>query len=498
VSRDLSRRAVLGGAVAGLVSACSSSSPKVSTPPSATRTPSPPPSPAAELDSLLDGQVLRAGTPTYASAVRLYDPRYDGKSLPDLIARVASTEDVAACVRWATQTGTPLHVRAGGHSYGGWSSGPGLVVDLRGLSSVTVTGSTARVGAGALLAPVYAALGRQRKAIAAGSCPTVGLSGLTLGGGVGVLTRAYGLTCDSVQRARVVTADGRTQTADPDLMWALKGGGGSFGIVTEWELELQPAPTVETFYLAWPLDRAEQVLDAWQHWAPGADHRLWSTCKLLVSSDRQRVLVAGTWIGPPKDLGGQVAPFVRAAGKPASRFVKARGYQDAMLFEAGCSGLTATSCVTSALRPPKRQPFAASSLVLTSSIDDVGKVAAAARRASAVPGLAEGGISFDALGGAVRDVAPSATAFPWRSALATVQITATWDRGEPAPFDDYVQSVRRDLLPLLGNHAYSNYADASIADYGTAYWGANYPRLQEVKRAVDPANLFSWPQSVQP
>jgi FAD/FMN-containing dehydrogenase len=301
-----------------------------------------------------------------------------------------------------------------------------------------------------------------------------------------------------VRGATVVTADGRIRAADPDLLWALKGGGGSFGIVTSWDLAVQPAPKVETFFLAWPLDQAEQVLDAWQHWAPTADKRLWSTCKLLVTPKRQRVVVAGTWIGPPKELFAQVTPFLRAAGKPTSKSVRTLSYEDAMLLEAGCSGLTAESCVTSALRPPKRQPFAATSLMLSTAVTDLSAVADAARRAASLPGLSEGGISFDALGGAVRDVAPDATAFPWRSALATVQVTATWDRGGPAPFDDYVRSVRRDLLPLLGTGAYSNYADASLQDYGKAYWGGNYARLQQVKRSVDPHDLFSWPQSVKP
>ena len=494
MSSGLSRRSALGVGLTALVAACSPSKP--SAPAVAPPSPSRSPASLGALQARLDGYLVRPTDRGYAFATRVYSPRFDGTSHPLGVAQVVSQRDVAECVRWATETGTPLHVRAGGHSYGGWSSGPGLVVDLRKLDTVRVSGSAARVGAGVRLAPLYAELARRGQALAAGSCPTVGLSGMTLGGGVGVLTRAYGLTCDAVTGATVVTADGQLRRADPDLLWALKGGGGSFGVVTAWDLELRPAPRVATFYLAWTLDHAEEVLDAWQRWAPSADKRLWSTCKLLVSPDRPRVVVAGTWIGPPKDLGTHVTPFLRATGEPASKFVVTRGYADAMLFEAGCSGMTTTSCVTAAQRAPKRKPFAATSLIQTSLLSDVDAVASAAWRAAAVPGLAEGGLSFYALGGAVSDGAPSA--FPWRDALATVQVTATWARGGPEPHDAYVRSVRRDLLPLLGNHAYSNYADPSIEDYGTAYWGASYPRLQEIKRSVDPGNLFSWPQSVQP
>ena len=485
------RRAVLGGALASLASACSGGK---ATGPS----PSPRPSPLGSLEQRLSGRVLRPGSPGYEAAVRLYNPRYDGATHPSAVAQVASAQDAAACVRWATETGTPLRVRAGGHSYGGWSSGPGLVIDLRALSRVRVSGRTAQVGGGALLAHVYGSLASQGVALAAGSCPTVGLSGLALGGGVGALTRAFGLTCDAVRGATVVTADGRVRQADEDLLWALTGGGGSFGVVTSWDLSLEAAPAVVTFYLSWSLDRGEEVLDAWQHWAPTADRRLWSTCKLLVSRDRQRALVAGTWIGPASSLEAHLVPLLRRLPTPTMRSVRTRSYADAMLFEAGCAGLSITSCISSALKPPKRQAFSATSLILLGTLHDVDTAAKAARRAADVPGLSEGGLSFDALGGAVADVEPAATAFPWRHALATVQVTTTWDSGPATPYDAYVRGVRTQLAPLPGAGAYSNYADPSLSDYGSAYWGDNYPRLQQIKRSADPHDVFSWPQSVRP
>jgi hypothetical protein len=117
-----------------------------------------------------------------------------------------------------------------------------------------------------------------------------------------------------------------------------------------------------------------------------------------------------------------------------------------------------------------------------------------------VPGLVEGGVSFDAFGGAIAEVAGEATAFPWRSALADVQYTATWpyaDAGrDPAPYDDFVQSERRALQPWLGTSAYANYADRTLTDYATAYWGANLPRLSTVKKRYDPYDVFAFPQSV--
>ena len=484
---------MLGAGLLGLAAACTSGSPS----PSPTGTPTPRPTPLGRLEQRIEGKVLRPGSAAYKRAARLYDPRYDGMAHPIAVAQVQSAEDVAACVRWATEASTPLHVRAGGHSYGGWSSGPGLVVDLRGLDDVQVSGSTATIGGGALLAPVYGGVAAHGMALAAGSCPTVGLSGLTLGGGVGVLSRAYGLTCDAVRGATVVTADGELQQAGPDLLWALRGGGGSFGVVTSWEMALRPAPKVVTFFLGWGLAQGPEVLAAWQEWMRHADRRLWSTCKLL-SGKRSRALVAGTWIGPPNELFAQLAPLLRGLPKPPVRSAKTLTYADAMLFEAGCGGVKTTACVKAALAPPLRQAFTATSLVLQAPLTEVDAAVSAARRAATVKGLVEGGLSFDALGGAVADVAPAASAFPWRTALATVQVTATWQTGRAKEFDAYVRGVRTQLAPHLGPAAYSNYADAAITDYTSAYWGANYPRLQQLKRELDPQDVFSWPQSVRP
>jgi FAD/FMN-containing dehydrogenase len=446
------------------------------------------------LERRLTGRVLRPGSPGYASAARLYNPRYDGQQGPAALAQVATTKDVEECVRWATETGTPLRVRAGGHSYGGWSSGTGLVVDLRALSRVSVDGARARIGAGALLAHVYGSLAAQGKSLAAGSCPTVGFSGLALGGGVGVLTRAYGLTCDAVRGATVVTADGRARQADEDLLWALRGGGGSFGAVTEWEVSLRPAPTVVTFYLGWDLDHGADVLTAWEPWMHGADRRLWSTCKLL-SGQRSRALVAGTWTGPASGLDGRLAPLLTGLPAPTARTRRTRSYGDAMLFEAGCAGLTTRSCLSSGIE--ERQPFAATSLVLQGPLGATESFQRGAERAARVPGLVEGGFSFDALGGAVADLAPDATAFPWRHARATVQITAAWDGGSASPYKGYVRELRDEQADEPGAGAYSNYADASIKDYGTAYWGDNYPRLQQVKRRFDPDGVFDFPQAIR-
>ncbi|MDQ6849489.1 MAG: FAD-binding protein [Actinomycetota bacterium] len=460
--------------------------------------------------------MLLPAAAAYPAAARLYNPRFDAQVHPAAIALCASAADVTACVRFAAAGGAPLRLRAGGHSYGGWSTGEGLIADVSHLSTVSVDTASglARIGAGARLVDVYTALGARGVAIAAGSCPTVGITGLTLGGGIGVLARAFGLTCDALRSVQIVTADGRLRevdaTADPDLFWALRGGGGgSFGAVTALTMAVRPAPNVQTFFLDWDLQHGESVLGAWQGWMSNADNRLWSTCKLLADPGRgaQHARVAGTWIGPARDLPAQLSALrSRINAPPASASGQSLDYTHAMLLEAGCSRQTAEQCVVDALSPAKRQPFAATSAILAHALPAEGITAAVqgARAGLEVANMVEGGVSFDALGGAVAAVSPGATAFVHRPALASMQYAATWaSMSGPAgpvstaPFDAYVRSQRSAMARWTGPGAYANYADPQIRDYGTAYWGANYPRLQAVKKHYDPHNLFTFPQAVR-
>ncbi|WP_167587281.1 FAD-dependent oxidoreductase [Kineococcus rubinsiae] len=501
-------RAAAGAALATALAACGPARPGATPPPTTPPpTTTPPTTPPPSLDALarqVSGGVAVPGRAGYDADRLLYNPRFAGSAAPQGIAACRSAEDVAACVRFAAASGTPLHVRAGGHSYAGASSGGGLVVDLAPMAAVEVDAAagTARIGAGALLADVYARLGAAGVAVGAGSCPTVGFSGLALGGGVGVLARTTGLTCDQVVAADVVTADGRRRTvdagADPDLFWALRGGGPGLAVVTSWTVRTTPAPDVTVFALRWGFEQAAAVLAAWQEWAPAAPRELWSTCKLLVGPGGAKVQVSGAWTGTGA-LDGPLRGLLAALPAPVARSRRALGYAAAMAWEAGCSGLDAPACTARALDAGHRQPFAATSSMLREPLPAAGidaLVAAVAAVGEAPPaGLVEAGASFDALGGAVADVAADATAFPWRSALATVQHTATWSGAgrAAAAFDEAVASTRTALAPWTGTAAYVNYADRGLPDLATACWGDNLPRLSAVRRAVDPDGVLASP-----
>ncbi|MEZ0166657.1 FAD-binding oxidoreductase [Kineococcus sp. LSe6-4] len=474
--------------------------------------PSPTTSPTAPAWSSLrvsGGVSLRRGNgydDGFDASRLLYNPRFS--PAPQAVAHCRDADDVAACVRFAADQGAGLRLRNGGHSYGGWSAGEGLVADLSPMAAVEVDAGarTARTGAGARLIDVYSAVGSAGFAVGSGSCPTVGISGLTLGGGVGVLARSFGLTCDQVVAVDVVTADGRARTvgadsddaADVDLFWALRGGGAGIAAVTSWTVALRPAPPVAVFYARWPLAAGADVLGAWQRWQADAPRELWSTCKLLRNpADGDRVQVSGTWTGSGEpDLSGLLADLPA----PAARSARRLPYAAAMAYEAGCSGLDADACTDRALDAEHRQPFAATSSMLPQTLPQAGLDAAqaAVQQITLPTGAVEAGTSFDALGGAVADVAPDATAFPWRTALATVQHTATWTgEGDAAAFDAVVAGTREALRPWTGGAAYVNYADPGLPDRAQACWGPNRARLEQVAAAVDPEGLFASPGGVR-
>ena len=236
-------------------------------------------------------------------------------------ARVA---DVQNAVRWARQQGIPLRARSGGHSYEGWSVvDGGLVIDVGGLTDIAV--DTARgeavVGAGVRLRDLYRRLADYGVAIPAGTCPGVGIAGLTLGGGIGFLSRQYGLTCDNLLAVELVGAQGdvlrASEEENPDLFWALRGGGGgNFGIATAFTFRVHRIGEVAVFEMTWPWDDVAEVLDAWQRWAPFADDRL--TVGFAVPDPGAGVVIAsGQFTGSRTELHTLIEPLLRA-GTPGA------------------------------------------------------------------------------------------------------------------------------------------------------------------------------------
>jgi FAD/FMN-containing dehydrogenase len=343
------------------------------------------------------------------------------------------------------------------------------------------------------------------------SCPTVGIAGLALGGGVGVLSRLYGLTCDNMTEVQIVTADGSTldcdRTHNSDLYWACRGGGGgNFGVATSFTFRTHHLTELCVFYLSWPWSRAARVVGAWQSWAPHAPDALWSTLHLSGAFGGQPVLsVSGTYAGAQADLVAHLDDLSHRAGaKPSLTSVSLQPYLDAMLLEAGCSTIPLRSCHTGPGGQLSRVPAFAKSDFFTKPLSRRGirALLSGVEKLSVIRGAEDGGgsIAFDALGGAVNRVHPAATAFVHRDALFLAQYYTSWKwpgtRSGVASQHRWLRSYYNSLHPHASGQAYQNYIDPDLTDWQQAYYGANYPRLTQVKSKYDPANLFSFPQSI--
>jgi FAD/FMN-containing dehydrogenase len=518
-----SRRAFLGALGASALAGCggavarrstTASEPTLTTTSSSsTVTAAGPPTAAqwAALRRSLSGDLVLPEQPAYDTARLVYDLRYE-EATPAAIAYAASPVDVQRLVDFARVHALAPIPRCGGHSYAGYSTGSGLIVDVGAMNTVTLAGSRARVGAGTRLVDLYSALAAGGVLVPGGSCPTVGISGLALGGGVGVLGRRYGLTTDVLESLQVVTADARLlradQASEADLYWASRGGGGrNFGIVTSLEFATAPIPPLALFTLEYEWAAAGELLDAWAHWIDGAPDELWSNCLLLSAGPSGLIArTTGVYTGEVAALSDLLVQLRNAVGSaPTTDFVGADTYLHTMLVEAGCAELTLAQCHLSAPGAAgtlARSAFAAKSEYFAAPPPPAAIAAitgALERFQSELPGLG-GGLAFDGYGGAINAVPADATAFVHRSALCQLQLSASWGAGASSSTTDAVAAwlaqTAAALAPFTNGEAYQNYIDPTLADWQQAYYGANLPRLQRVKLAYDPDDSFSFAQSI--
>ena len=360
---------------------------------------------------------------------------------PRRVVECGTPEQVATALR----AGGELAIRSGGHCFAGRSSTSGTLIDVGPLDHVRLEGERATIGAGARLGAIYDALAEHGRTIVAGCGPTVGIAGLTLGGGIGVLGRLYGLTCDRLVSAQVVLADGRIVHTDdhPDLLWALKGaGGGRFGVVTELTFETIPAPRTTVFDVVVP--RTAAVVADWQAWAPFAPDEL--AASLLVLDDHAHVF--GAYAGPREE---------------ATRLLErldGDGTLEELEFRAAKQWLADNGPDDGRERPFSRSGF------FTQPI---------------APPL-DCKLDFMPLGGAFNRVAPDATAYPHRDALFCLHVEAA----EEGTVDRIM-----DALPSVG--VYPNFPEPGRPVWDPAYHRGNRERLLALRDAYDPDGLLSPP-----
>jgi FAD/FMN-containing dehydrogenase len=441
------------------------------------------------LRSQLRGDVLTPACPEYDTARRLWNGMIDRR--PSAIVRCANADDVAAAVRFAVSEELYPAIRAGGHNVAGFASvDAGLVIDVSPMKRITVdpVARTATVETGVTWAEFDAATQAYGLATTGGVNSTTGVAGLTLGGGVGWLMGRCGLTCDNTLSYSLVTADGELVAAGPDehpdLFWALKGGGGNFGVATSIVYRLHPVSAVISGMLLYPFTQARKVLLNYRDFVTSdLPDELTVFAVALTGPDGTRLIaVIPAYSGPNLEDGERLLAPLRAFGTPISDLVTRMTYTEMQrLFDAGAPHGVRSYWKSTFLRS---LPDAA--------IDMFVRCAAARPSARTV-------VKLEHAHGAVTRVAPDATAFPARECAFNLVVLSLWgDAQDDAPNIAWTRDFYASMQPWSAALAYVNaLGDDDGARVREAY-GDNYARLRLVKTKYDPANRFRRNQNIQP
>jgi FAD/FMN-containing dehydrogenase len=455
------------------------------------------------LGSSLDGRLLFPGEAGF-TANRLPWNLAAADRLPEAVALVDSTFDVQRCVDWARDEGIPAVARCGGHSYAGYSTTSGLLVDLRNLDHISVDGDgVATIGAGSLLGEIDTRLNASGMVLPSGRCAGVGIAGLVLGGGFGFNARKFGLTSDNLIDTELVIADGDLrlvdERSDRDLFWALRGGGGgNFGINVSFRFQTYQTPRVSVYRLAWAPQDAGAAWSAVQKISEAAPHEFSLRLGISIGEDgplpgatNKGISALGQYLGPVDELRDLLAPAI-AAATPASLAMKKR---DDIVEVLALSGGTAFLG-----EAPPPMAFLDKSAYLPQGLSDP-LIEALVEWMDEFPSDSrEGDFTLFSWGGAINEVPEAETAFAHRTAAFVAEGCASWHPGDPASVVAATKEWQARLFEMLSpgfdGSAYQNFMDPTQVDWQRAYYGNNLERLIEVKSSVDPENFFSFPQSI--
>ena len=445
---------------------------------------------ADDLAGQISGSVLRPDDPGYDAARAIYNGLIDHK--PALIVRSRSTQDVVAALALARRAGLEVSVRGGGHNVAGRAvTDGGVMIDLAEMKGISVDpdGATARAEGGLTWAELNAATGEHGLAVTGGLISTTGVAGYTLGGGLGWLMAKHGLASDNLVGVELVTADGEVLHVDdeshPDLFWAVRGGGGNFGVATSFTFRLHPQQTIVGGLIAHPLDAAPELLRFYRDAVADASNDLSVFAGLVHAPDGSGMKLAALIVfhtGDASAADRDLEPF-KTWGSP-------------LVVEVGQMPYPVMNTLVDAGYPAGSLNYWLSSFTrgLTDDLIDT-----AVEQFSKVPSPMTA-ILFEHFHGAVTRIDPTATAVPHRDEGWNLLMTSVWT--EPTDTDANVAWTRETfaaLQPQLAAGRWLNYlGDDQGNDAVRAAYGANYDRLVEVKRRYDPDNVFHLNQNIVP
>jgi FAD/FMN-containing dehydrogenase len=450
--------------------------------------------PIAALKAALDPKMDMVLIPVTKTS-RQYDISFGKRTqlTPRVRVVAASAAAVSTTILWAANNGVGFAVRSGGHSYEGFSQSPDLVIDVRGMKAIKLSGDrkSVAIGSGSSLGSVYDALASSHLAIPAGSCFPVGVAGHSLGGGFGLLGRPFGLACDSILSMEAVDASGKILTAseqeNTDLFWALRGGGnGNFGVVTNFNFRTSSVNMVAKFAITWtkPVVQAVKIVQAWQQWLENVPSSITGTLHLTKAKGGLiQVHMAGLSVRSESSVKVELKRLQSLAGAANVSTTTMTFHQAATIFDG-------------------REPNPDSVLMKAKS-DYVTEPMTGQGILTLLNGLmkAPGEIAVlcDTYGGAINRIAADATAFVHRANTRYVmQYYMQWDNAGATDANiAMMRTLYASMRPFVSGGCYVNYCDLDLGDgYAKAYWGDNLPRLMKIKAEVDPKNIFKHAQSV--
>ena len=437
------------------------------------------------LAKIIDGEVLLAGDPGYDAARAVWNAMVDRR--PRLIVRCRSVADVRAAVRAARDLNLEIGVRCGGHSVLGQGvPDDGLMIDLTPMGTVRVdpTQRRARVQGGALLGALDRASQRYGLATTAGNVSHTGVGGLTLGGGMGWLARQYGLSCDNVVAFEMVTAAGdvvhASQTENADLYWGLRGGGGNFGVVTEFEFRLHEVGSGALITeLSFPIERAGSVLRTWRDLSAEAPRQATFTASL--AGDQNVVTVGFVCVGPAAD--SRLLPSMKPLGRPLTERVVELSYVDLQRIDDTPQG--------HAMRRYWKGHY------LRELSDDAIEALLQSRTDPSNGGLPN--IGMQAYGGAIAEVPDQETAFSFRDTSFEYVAASKWEH--PAEDEKRIALARRTaaaLDPFARGQYVNTLSDEGAEGVRRAYPPEKLARLTALKDKFDPENVFHLNHNIRP
>lgn len=433
----------------------------------------------------LTGKIITPSNKEYDILRLVYN--LDINKFPLAIVYCYINVDVSNAINWCMKNHVEPRIRTGGHNYEGYSTATDvLVIDTSYMNKVDIDTKQdiVKIEAGAKLGSIYSKLAEHGYGFDGGTCPSVGISGLVLGGGIGLSCRYFGLVTDNLLEIELVNENGMLITANRSLnsklFWACRGaGGGNFGIVISYTFKVYKVDKITLIQLRWNETSRENFLDLWQHWLKTAPRKI--SC--FAGFSKGGIYLNGFFYGPKLDAEKILQKFLLLPGLLDNSLIKYIPFIDAV------------KSIGSFYGPPNRFKSTGRFIYNTLSPKNIKKLV---EYVDSSPGKDNCDIRLYSLGGKIKHFPNDYSAYYYRQARYIIGITADWEKDEDADlYKNWVADVFKYVKPLTKG-SYVNFPYGELKNYGYAYYGENYQHLKHVKKIYDPNNIFKFQQSIKP